>query len=262
LHLNRDERGISEGVALPPTGSWVNGVPSPEISQYLPEFSKHTKAANKPETKSVISNDVFQPPHRILAKLVGTTDSVLPNLTLNITSVLTTWGRGYDNKLRHADSADIRVPKYALKLVLWELGAKPSSGPPTYKDNTYAFYLATKATHGIKVNGIAVPSHDCRSPQKSPAKYWGKLQHGDLVDIWTQDSNPARYLRFRFDCFWGDSKEQRGAGQFFSLMREGPVKEELESFCQWEESAFFQAKYEAELKAKEAKEGVKKSVEN
>lgn len=201
----------------------------------------------------IISNDVFPPPHRILAKLVGTQDSALPNLTLNITSLLTTWGRGYDNKLRHADSGDVRVPKYALKLALWQPGVKPSSGPPADKDNTHAFYIATKASRGIKVNGIEVPSYDCRAPQTSPSKYWGKLQHGDLVDVWTRDSNPCDYLRFRFDCFWGKGKEPRGAGQSFSLMREGPIKDALESFCSWEESAFFQKKYEAELKAMDMK---------
>ncbi|OBT56390.1 CAMK protein kinase [Pseudogymnoascus sp. 24MN13] len=210
--LNRDERGFSEDRAVLPTGSWINGVPSPEISQYLPGHSKAAKAASKPEEKPVISNDVFQPPHRILAKLVGTSDSP---------------------------------------------GTKPSACPPTDKDNAYAFYIATKASHGIKVNGIVLPSHDCRSPQKSPAKYWGKLQHGDVVDVWTQDSNSEVVLRFRFDCFWGESKEPRRNGQFFSAMKEGPLKDELESFCQWEESAFFQAKYDAEVKAKGIKEGGK-----
>ncbi|OBT92850.1 hypothetical protein VE01_09076 [Pseudogymnoascus verrucosus] len=255
--LNRDERGFSEDRAVLPTGSWINGVPSPEISQYLPGHSKAAKAASKPEEKPVISNDVFQPPHRILAKLVGTSDSVLPNLTLNITSLFTSWGRGFDNKLRHADRTDNRIPKYALKLALWQPGTKPSASPPTDKDNAYAFYIATKASHGIKVNGIVLPSHDCRSPQKSPAKYWGKLQHGDVVDVWTQDSNSEVVLRFRFDCFWGESKEPRRSGQFFSAMKEGPLKDELESFCQWEESAFFQAKYDAEVKAKGIKEGGK-----
>lgn len=129
-HLNRDKR--EDGAVLPRSG-WVNGVPSPEIRQYLPYY---LNAISKPQAKPVISNEVFQSPHRILAKLVGTQDSVLPNLTLNIISLLTTWGRGYDNKLRHADSADIRVPKYALKLALWQPGVKPSSGPPTDKDNT------------------------------------------------------------------------------------------------------------------------------
>jgi serine/threonine protein kinase len=255
--LNRDERGFSEDGAVLPTGSWVNGVPSPEISQYLPGHSKAAKAASKPEEKPVISNDVFQPPHRILAKLVGTSDSVLPNLTLNITSLFTSWGRGFDNKLRHGDRTDNRVPKYALKLALWQPGTQPSASPPTDKNNAYGFYIATKASHGIKVNGIVLPSHDCRSPQKSPAKYWGKLQHGDIVDVWTQDSNSDVVLRFRFDCFWGESKEPRRNGQFFSAMKEGPLKDELESFCQWEESAFFQAKYDAEVKAKGIKEGGK-----
>lgn len=255
--LNRDERGFSEDGAVLPMGSWVNGVPSPEISQYLPGYSKAAKASSKPEEKPVISNDVFQPPHRILAKLVGTPDSVLPKLTLNITSLFTSWGRGFDNKLRHADIKDIRVPKYALKLALWQPGTKPSSSPPTDKENAYGFYIATKASYGIKVNGIVLPSHECRSPQTSPSKYWGRLQHGDIVDVWTQDSNSEVVLRFRFDCFWGESKEPRQNGQFFSAMREGPLKDELESFCQWEESAFFQAKYDAEVKAKGIKEGGK-----
>lgn len=255
--LNRDERGFSEDGAALSTGSWVNGVPSAEISQYLPNHSKAAKAASKPEEKAVVTNDVFQPPHRILAKLVGTSDSVLPNLTLSLTSLFTSWGRGFDNKLRHADKSDIRVPKYALKLALWQPGTKPSSSPPTDKNNGYAFYIATKASHGIKVNGIVLPSHECREPQKSPSKYWGKLQHGDIVDVWTQDSNSEVVLRFRFDCFWGESKEPRRDGPAFAAMEEGPLKDELESFCQWEESAFFQAKYDAEVKAKGIKEGAK-----
>jgi serine/threonine protein kinase len=251
--LNRDERGLSESRNVVQTGSWINGVPSAEICQYLPEFSKSSNGAPKPVPKPVLDNGGFQVPDRILAKLIGTPDSVLPNITLNATSILTTWGRGAENKLRHADLKDTRVPKYGIKLILWQPGVKPCSGPPTDKNNTHAFYIATKASQGIKVNGVIIPSHDCRLPQK-PSIYWGKLQHGDIVDVWTQDSNATQFVRFRFECFWGESKEPRKEGQFFALMGPGTLRDELDRFCEWEESAFCQAKYASELKAMSERE--------
>ena len=64
--------------------------------------------------------DDFQPPKRILAKLLATPDSCLPTVGLNITDNLTSWGRGFKNTIRFANGNETRFPKYAFKILLFK----------------------------------------------------------------------------------------------------------------------------------------------
>lgn len=244
--LTRDERGLSEGTVILPQEGLSSGPSYPE---------KSTNGALMSILATNSNTDCFQAPHRILAKFIATSDSLLPQLTLPITDLLTTWGRGKGNKLCHRDVADVRIPKNAIKLVLWEQGLKPDSPVPTDPNNKYSFYIATKASQGIRVNGVMVPSNDYLKPQESVCKYWGKLCHGDIVDVWTDGSkDPPQCTRFRFECYWGSSKEPRQPGQFFSLVKSASQIDGLDHFTRWEESIWFNVKYQKDIKALKAKE--------
>lgn len=233
-------------------GGWVRGVPTPEIASFFPEFANYYDADGNPripsnsQTSSQVSE--FQAPRRILAKLVSTPDSVLPNITVTFTEMFTTWGRGFKNTIRFEPGHEDRIPKNALKIIMWAPGAKPGQDVPAEKENDYHFYIATKATHGIKVNNVPVKANQPSEPQTVAPTYWGRLQHGDVVIVWSHLRFEDRVVKFRFDCFWGASAKPRKAGDHFDIVTQGPQRAALDRFCQWEESAFMRKKYEDDLK--------------
>lgn len=233
-------------------GGWVNGIPTPEIASFFPEFANYYDADGNPRISSnsqTSSQDSeFQAPRRILAKLVSTSDSVLPNITVTITEMFTTWGRGFKNSIRFEPGHEDRIPKNALKIIMWAPDARPGQDVPVEKENDYHFYIATKATHGIKVNNVPVKANQPSEPQTVAPTYWGRLQHGDVVIVWSHLRFEDRVVKFRFDCFWGASAKPREAGDHFDVVAQGQQRAALDRFCQWEESAFMRKKYEDDLK--------------
>lgn len=185
--------------------------------------------------------EVFKPPKRILAKLSAITGSCLPSICLNVTDQITTWGRGPANSHSYPDNMEIRVSLYNLKLFLWKPGFRKYSGDPTCspmaepwnkndgQDQDLGFYISSKATKGLWVNGVHVPSHDRQNPY-SVAKSWGLLRHGDEVKVF-DSSTTHEFLTLRFECFWGISKEPRKETEIFSLMSEGSDLAELDETC-------------------------------
>lgn len=236
-------------------GGWVNGVPTPEIASFFPEFANYYDADGNPRipSSSQISSQAsqFQAPRRILAKLVSMPDSVLPNITVILTEMFTTWGRGFRNSIRFEPGHEDRIPKNALKIIMWAPNAKPGQDVPAEKENGYHFYIATKATHGIKVNNVPVKANQPSEPQTVAPTYWGRLHHGDIVIVWSHLRFEDRVVKFRFDCFWGASAKPREAGDHFDVVAQGPQRAALDRFCQWEESAFMRKKYEDDLKENE-----------
>lgn len=215
------------------------------------EDDENGRPAAKRHHSVVADVDDFQPPRRILAKLVSTPDSVIQKkITITITEVLTTWGRGFKNTHRYEIRTEDRVPKNALKIIFWGPVAKPGDPIPAGKDNDHAFYIATKATHGIKVNNVPVVAHEPAEPQKAPAMYWGKLHHGDIIVAWSHALNTKSVVKFRFDCFWGASAKPRQPGDFFDIVESGATRDSLNRFCQWEESRVLKAKYEVDMREK------------
>ncbi|KAG0648048.1 Serine-kinase 1 [Hyphodiscus hymeniophilus] len=180
----------------------------------------------------VVGND-FQPPKRILAKLLATSDSCLPTFNLNITDNFTSWGRGFKNTARFANGQDTRVPKYAFKMLLFKRGVYRPASLLDSNDEQMTFYISTKSSVGIKVNGILLESVDSKGPL-TPSRFWAELRHGDVLTVWWSDVQ-RRCTRFRFECYWGNSKTPRQEGQPFQILPGGDLVDEIEDACSAQE---------------------------
>jgi len=248
--MKRDERKLGQEVAerlhalepqrlnkdsgLPVTQHGSDEIVQPTIESGAPSHALQPSDAND-----------FQPPKRILAKLIATPDSCLPTLGLNITDNFTSWGRGFQNTVRYPTAAETRVPKYAFKLLLHGTGNTSDTN-----DQNATCYISTKATVGMKVNGILIRSHDYKSPQTA-SKYWAEVRHGDIITVWwyNQSTPEKSFTRFKFECFWGKSKEPRDATNPVSLLPEGDLLNGIESVCMVQEKAAI-----AEIDRREAEE--------
>lgn len=212
-------------------------------------FAKDTTPVSVPtvviSSQPRVGND-FQPPKRILAKAISTTDSCLPTITLNITEPVTSWGRGSENISRYANGQEIRIPKYAFKIFLFKPGfytTPPSTGRNNQiwqeKDEDMKFYISTKATNGIYINDVYISSHDPKKPV-TESKYWGELKHGDVITAWQLLDTESQSTKLRFECYWGQSREIRKEDEPFCLLEEGEFLDELESACLAQETAILE----------------------
>jgi serine/threonine protein kinase len=238
--MKRDERKLSDGAV---EGMEPRRLVSKDRSLAATARGSDGNSPHETEapiniiSQGAVGND-FQPPKRILGKVIATNDSCLPTINMNITETVTSWGRGFQNTIRYSNGGEIRVPKYAFKIFGFKMAddwASPPSGP-SFDTRHLAFYISSKATFGITVNGVKVPSHDRQSPE-SPSKYWGELRHGDNITVWQHDLDKTQFTRFRFECYHGLSKEPRPADQPFSLLPEGDILDTLERYCQSHERA-------------------------
>ncbi|RDW60205.1 hypothetical protein BP5796_11811 [Coleophoma crateriformis] len=217
--------------------------------------------------------NTFLPPKRLLAKMIATHDCIIPSLSLNVVDPLTTWGRGFTNTLRYADSYQVKVPKYAFKLLLYKPGFyndgalldHAGSGTPWNShdgpDQDLTFYISSKATAGIIVNGVKLPSHDRQKPL-TESVYWGELHHGDEITLWQHDVNPDEHTKVRFECYWGKSKEPRT--EPFQALPAGDLLSGIERVClakerflESEKKRGAEEKQRKETEAKEAEEARK-----
>ncbi|KAL0936491.1 meiosis-specific serine threonine-protein kinase mek1 [Colletotrichum truncatum] len=152
---------------------------------------------------------------RAVAVLESSPGSVVEGISVPITGLLMSWGRGPENTKVYETKTEIRVPKYATKIVLWKEGFDPNKwrkGLPWDKDEKgegYAFYLSTKATNGVLLNGHALPSHDCKDPT-SPSRNWIPIYDGDEIVVWGTPADTSK-TKVTFRCFWGDSSRPRPA---------------------------------------------------
>lgn len=210
-------------------------------------FSEEALLGVSPAQKigEVFSNQTHGP----LAKLVACNDSCLPDITITITDCITSWGRGRRATIRYPDAAESRIPKYAFKVFLYEqeyykrlVDISCRNTALSEKDQNMSFYISTKASVGIWVNDINVPSHDRQNPN-TESKHWGQLKHGDLITVWRHDLKPKEiFTRFKFECYWGQSKQARKPGDTFTLIQDGPKLKFLESTCRKVENSVLDEK--------------------
>ncbi|RKF61087.1 putative protein kinase [Erysiphe neolycopersici] len=210
-------------------------------------LTKHTKEKEKESSKSRSSSlipiiqhidDKISSSKMVLAKLISSSDSCLPHITINLQEYITTWGRGSKATIRYPDVAENRIPKYAFKIILYErdyfrTSIDYSSNHLSINDENQdmKFYISTKASVGIWVNDTNLPSHDRQNPN-TESKYWGQLKHGDLITVWRHDSKPKQvFTRFRFECYWGQSKQVREPGDQFVLIQDKLYLKDLEIAC-------------------------------
>ncbi|KAH6670500.1 putative Serine/threonine-protein kinase RAD53 [Halenospora varia] len=247
--MKRDERKLAEGSDINennqeyiPSTAYGSNAPSPaeegDTTNYLGEVAQ-----------PVVGHD-FQRPKKILARLVSTAESCLPTISINITDSFTSWGRGGNNTVIYPKNKETRIPKLAVKILLWKAGfyTKPTQKVHFWedKDQDMSFYIATKATLGIFINGFRLKSHN-PTDLGSAARYWGELRHGDIVEVWN-DGKGIEATRFRFECFWGKSRIPR--------TREEPFLPNPDLTFLWaiEEACRFQERLHLAERAKRAEE--------
>ena len=233
--MKRDERKLGDELmdkskTTEPQGTSERDYYMPPTARGSHEPADFTTGSNTPQP--VLGND-FQPPRRILAKLLATPDSCLPTLNLNITEYLTSWGRGYKNTVRYVNGQETRVPKYAFKLLLFKRGIYRLHGLSDVPNEEMTFYISSKSGAGIKVNGNLVESANSKEPL-TPSKFWVEIRHGDVLTVWWSDVQRI-CTRFRFECYWGNSKVPRKDTQPFQVIPEGDLLDEIESACSTQE---------------------------
>jgi hypothetical protein len=165
-------------------------------------------------------------------------NSCIQGISCPITDSLMSFGRGLENTAVFESKTEPRVPKYALKILLWKEGFDPAKDPakvlPPWKgDSTgdadsYYFWISSKATFGIRINGHILESSEPKNPA-GPSVNWTKVYSGDTLLIWGND-DPNYQTKLKFQCFWGGSKHPRQDMQQLELAAPA-LAERLDSAC-------------------------------
>ncbi|PVH73315.1 hypothetical protein DL98DRAFT_607621 [Cadophora sp. DSE1049] len=64
-----------------------------------------------------------------------------------------------------------------------------------------------------------------------PSKFWGELRHGDYITVWLNDQDNTKFTQFRFECFWGNSRQERYEEEEFKVLEDGELLNEIERTC-------------------------------
>ncbi|EQB47206.1 hypothetical protein CGLO_13676 [Colletotrichum gloeosporioides Cg-14] len=203
--LKRDDRKVLDGA------EWdIPATAPPAEEDSLPDTLP-------PETQNIIVpiQEERTRTKRAVAVLESSPGSVVSGISVPVNEIAMSWGRGPENMIIYDPKTEIRVPKYAAKIVLWKDGFDPNRWrreQPWDKDDTgvgYAFYLSTKATNGVLLNGYGLPSHDCKNPTGA-ARNWIPIYDGDEIVVWGTPADTSQ-TKVTFRCFWGDSSRPRPA---------------------------------------------------
>ncbi|KAF3017406.1 hypothetical protein E8E14_003956 [Neopestalotiopsis sp. 37M] len=213
--LRRDDRPLSQSKEwdLPPTA------PPPESEADGAESLPDTIPPDSQIPPPLL---VTTPSKTVVARLTSSPGSLLAGICLSITDPLASWGRASENTMVHPSAQESKVPKYAFRLVLWREGYTGSSNEfrpwergrsnslaraASPGPDSYAFYISTKATNGLRINNVPLLSHEPKNP-RSPNRDWVKVYNGDTIVFWGLD-NVNNQAKLTFECFWGGSAASR-----------------------------------------------------
>ncbi|KAK5655012.1 hypothetical protein OQA88_6771 [Cercophora sp. LCS_1] len=171
---------------------------------------------------------------RVVGVLKSVPGSAVPDMSVAITESMVSWGRAQDNTRTYPNKMEAKVPKYAFKILLWKedydpyRNYRPWSRPPETDADRFYFYIATKASNGIHVNGLHLPSVNCQNPSAA-CQYWVRLYDGDSIVVWRSgDKKYKSELTFR--CNWGGSGMPRPKGSPQVFVDE-ETAERLDELC-------------------------------
>lgn len=226
--LRRDDRRVSdEMVEFPPTAA-----PPPDTED-IPDTLP-------PESQIVVPIQDDAASTRAVGMIESDESSCVQDISFPITDSLVCFGRGPGNTQTFEPRTESRVPKYAFKMMLWKEGYDPSKdlskAPHPWlqeitdaEAQTYSFWISTKATLGIRVNGYVLPSSDSKNPS-SPSQNWTRVCHGDELVIWGA-SGQGIQTKLIFKCFWGGSSQPRGDNKILTLAPAAQAQK-LDAACQ------------------------------
>lgn len=227
LGLRRDDsRMVEDTVEFPPTAAPIESSSMPDTCP--------------PDTKIVVPVQEDLSTNRAVALLDTDVSSCVQGLSFPITDSLVSFGRGPENTESFKDKQEPRVPKYAFKIMLWKEGYDPSKNASkgdqpwcregSTEDSEYHFWISTKATLGIKINGYNLASSDPKNPN-GPSQYWAKVYDGDSLMIWG-GQDPRNQTRLTFRCFWGGSSTPRPADRQQLELASSQTAARLDNMCQ------------------------------
>ncbi len=210
-----------------------------------------------PQSAAVVPN-YASPPEKCVASLRSTPESAVGDISILITDSAISWGRAPGNTRSHPVKSERKVPKFGFKILIWKEGfdtarlPRPWTGTWPSADD-FHFYISTKATRGIHVNGTQLPSNDARNPT-GPSKYWLRLFHGDSIVVWRDDGGEKTELVFH--CTWGGSSKARpslptSTSPALSFVPEAVARSLDEVSAKFEKKRRSQAEYDRKLDAVE-----------
>jgi serine/threonine protein kinase len=155
--------------------------------------------------------------------------SLVADILIPLAEPILSWGREWGNTVVYEPPTESKVPKNAFRVVLWREGYTASVGEfrpweparstttrtmrASPEPDSYAFYVATKATNGIRINGNPLLPHEPKDATVTAScKYWMKLYHGDQIVFWGGDDARAQ-AKLIFECSWGGSSVSRPADE-------------------------------------------------
>ncbi|KAL7791003.1 hypothetical protein V8C37DRAFT_383167 [Trichoderma ceciliae] len=177
------------------------------------------------------------------ARAIGLIDSdsssCIQGISCLITDTLVSFGRGPENTVVFEPKSEPRVPKYAFKILLWKEGYDPAKDPSRVPHpwargskgdaDSYHFWISSKATLGIRVNGHLLKSTDAKN-SSGPSVNWTRIHNGDTLLIWG-GQDPKYQTKLIFRCFWGGSSHPRQDVQRLELAPPA-LAEKLDVACQ------------------------------
>jgi serine/threonine protein kinase len=246
--------GGTENGVLPSTAAVDASIPAtpPGSEEHMPELIMP------------IHTDPGRP---VVACLQSAPGSAIPGVSVLITESMVSWGRAMENTRTYADKSDLKVPKFAFKILLWKPHYDPAKNFRPWNrvaeadEDLFHFYISTKATVGIYVNGIHLPSDNAKNPS-GPSKYWMTLYDGDRISVWqTPDKTVKSELVFR--CGWGGSAKPRASVVPSSQSDFAPeaVASKLDEVCAKAERKM-RGLSEHDLKMEEANHDVEERMRN
>ncbi|KAI0109649.1 Pkinase-domain-containing protein [Nemania sp. FL0031] len=190
-------------------------------------------ASNEGSSSAVLSTSVTAHAKIDPGVFKSTSDSLVSNILIPLQDPILSWGREASNTVIYQPAAEARVPKNAFRVLLWKerfltskgdnelrpwemtqldssktMRTSPEQSPQD--QDSYAFYIATKATNGIRINGVLLRSYEPKDAT-GKCKYWMKLYNGDRIVFWGTKEAPQAALVF--ECSWGGSSKTRPADE-------------------------------------------------
>ncbi|KAI1444009.1 hypothetical protein F5Y02DRAFT_190418 [Annulohypoxylon stygium] len=191
-----------------------------EVSPATEDETESIPDTLPPETQQPTQ---FTEQPRTIAAFHSGQASLLPGISIHVNDPITSWGRDPNNIVVYEPVFESRVPKNAFRVMLWKDGYTASFNEfrpwePTRSTASrtmraepapasYAFYISTKATLGIRINNIPLQANESKS-SSAPCKYWVKLYHGDTIVFWGTE-NAEKQATLTFVCYWGGSSIPR-----------------------------------------------------